>query len=99
MLRKEVTNALLEQRFINVPADINETFPQDSEDILLIVDELVIKGEVDRRNFNNGRGCCLRFPANKGFEAWVLNYSIGDEIEFKRIYNASGVVRVLIVNN
>ena len=99
MFSKEVTNALLLQRFINVPTDLNENFPQDSEDILLIVNGMAIKGEVDRRNFNNGRGCCLRFPANVGFEDWITNYSIGDNIEFLSIFDGSNIVRVLTVEN
>lgn len=97
MFSKEVTNALLVQRFINVPSDINDNFPQDSEEILLVVNGMAIKGEVDRRNFNNGRGCCLRFPANVGFENWITNYSIGDEIEFQSICDVNSIVRVLTV--
>lgn len=99
MFPKEVTNALLEQRFINIPTGINANFPLDSEGIWLIIGQGAIKGEVDRRNFNNGRGCCLRFPANAGFEEWVENYHLGDMIEFRRIYDAQGIVRVLIVQN
>ena len=57
MFSKEVTNALLVQRFINVPSDINDNFPQDSEEILLVVNGMAIKGEVDRRNFIN-KFCC-----------------------------------------
>jgi len=100
MIEKRVIRAMLDQGFVGFPNHIGINFPEDTEYMYLIAGSRLFECEVDKRNFN---GTCMLKVTNKrvqGYDDWVnSNYQENNVIRFKRIYDAQGIVRVLIVQN
>jgi hypothetical protein len=91
---------MLDQGFLGFPTHIGADFPEDTEFMYLIANNRMFECEVDKRNFN---GTCMLKVKNKrvqGYDDWVnSNYQENDVIRLRRIYDAQGIVRVLIVQN
>jgi hypothetical protein len=99
MIELNVNQTMLRKgALINFPAFEAEAFPIHQETIIIIVGDKAFNCNVDRVNF--GSMCNLYVKQNQGFEEWINeNHSINDTISFQRVFDATGIVRVLIVNN
>ncbi|MBC8266302.1 MAG: hypothetical protein H8E84_04990 [Flavobacteriales bacterium] len=99
MIEKRVIQAMFApSRFLTFPADVSEDFPDHGETMQVIANNSIYTCNINRMDFGNM--CNLYVLANQGYDEWVAdNYNVNDVIRFRRIYDAQGIVRVLIVQN
>jgi hypothetical protein len=99
MIEKRVIQAMFApSRFLTFPAGVSDNFPDHEETMQIIANTHVYTCNINRMDFGNM--CNLYVLAQQGYDEWVAdNYNVGDVVRFTRIYDAQGIVRVLIVNN